>query len=124
MTGKELIDYITKNDLKEKHFFIDAEGYVSTIDEIIATDLGVVLAQSGRGIHDMFSDKYNMERYFSEWFTIIPECEAKALWIEGDRSFLVLRSDGTYCCAEYYDSFSDIPTDAIFGFEEIFGSDR
>lgn len=30
------------------------------------------------------------EEYFSKWFDIIPEHDARTLWNDGDRSFLVL----------------------------------
>ena len=35
------------------------------------------------------------KEYFSEWFDIIPKHDAKMLWEDGDRSFLVLASDGS-----------------------------
>lgn len=33
------------------------------------------------------------EEYFSKWFDIIPEYDAKILWNDGDRSFLVLSTE-------------------------------
>ena len=40
-------------------------------------------------------DMVGTKEYFSELFDIIPKHDAKMLWADGDRSFLVLRSDGT-----------------------------
>ena len=45
------------------------------------------------------------KEYFSEWFDIIPKHDAKMLWEDGDRSFLVLRSDVTDAYADCYDSW-------------------
>ena len=58
------------------------------------------------------------KKYFSEWFDIIPKHDAKMLWEDGDRSFLVLRSDGTDAYAEWYDSWEEIPEDALFGLDK------
>ena len=35
MTGQELIDYIQEGKLQDKHFFIDVEGYLSPIQEVM-----------------------------------------------------------------------------------------
>lgn len=58
------------------------------------------------------------EEYFSEWFDIIPKHDAKMLWEDGDRSFLVLRSDGTDAYADCYDNWEEIPEDALFGLDK------
>ena len=57
---------------------------------------------------------------FSEWFDIIPKHDAKMLWKDGDRSFLVLASDGTDRYADNFESWEDIEhsyPDALFGLE-------
>jgi len=119
MTGEDLINYIKKNGLEGRHFFIDVEGYVSPIQTIFENDHGdVFLAQEGRGEHDYLDDCNNRSRYFEEWFDIISYDEAKKLWCEGNRGFVVLRSDGSDCYAECYDSFEDIPGDSYFGLEK------
>ena len=59
------------------------------------------------------------KEYFSEWFDIIPKHDAKMLWEDGDRSFLVLRNDGTDAYADCYDSWEEIPEDALFGLDNI-----
>ena len=64
------------------------------------------------------------KEYFSEWFDIIPKHDAKMLWEDGDRSFLVLRSDGTDAYADCYDSWEEIPEDALFGLDKKNWSDR
>ena len=119
MIGQDLINYIEEGNLQDRHFFIDVEGYVSTIDSVLETNNGdIVLAQEDRGIIDVLDDPYNRERYFSEWFNIIPYSDAKQLWEDGDRSFLVLRSDGTDAYADSYENFEDIPHDSYFGFDK------
>lgn len=119
MTGQDLINYIEERKLQDKHFFIDVEGYVSTIDSVLETNNGdIVLSQEGRGVIDVLDDPYNRERYFAEWFNVIPYSDAKQLWEDGDRSFLVLRSDGTDAYADSYESFEDIPHDSYFGFDK------
>lgn len=67
MTGQDLINYIEERKLQDKHFFIDVEGYVSTIDSVLETNNGdIVLSQEGRGVIDVLDDPYNRERYFAE----------------------------------------------------------
>lgn len=59
------------------------------------------------------------EEYFSKWFDIIPEHDARMLWNDGDRSFLVLNiEDGTDRYADCFESFEEIERsfpDALFG---------
>lgn len=119
MTGQDLINYIEEGKLQDKHFFINVEGYISAIDSISETENGdVFLLQEGMGITDIFDDVHNRERYFEEWFSIIPEHDAKILWDDGDRSFLVLRKDGSDAYADCYDSWEEIPEDALFGLDK------
>ena len=123
MTGQEWIDYIQEEKLQDRHFFIDVEGYFSTIDNVIENDCGdIILSQEGRNVNDWKDDKYNLERYFSEWFDIIPKHDAKMLWEDGDRSFLVLASDGSDRYADNFDSWEEIEAtcpDALFGLEYV-----
>ena len=78
MTGQELIDYIQEGKLQDRHFFIDVEGYFSTIDNVMENERGdIILSQEGRNVNDWKDDCYNRERYFSEWFDIIPFSDAK-----------------------------------------------
>lgn len=122
MTGQELIDYIQEGKLQDKHFFIDVEGYLSPIQEVMENDCGdIILSQEGRNVNDWKDDKYNLERYFSEWFDIIPKHDAKILWEDGDRSFLVLASDGTDRYADNFESWEEIEEtypDVLFGLEK------
>ena len=121
MTGQELIDYIENGKLQDKHFFIDVEGYLSPIQEVMENERGdIILSQEGRNVNDWKDDKYNLERYFSEWFDIIPKHDAKMLWEDGDRSFLVLASDGSDRYVDCFESWEEIEvtyTDALFGLE-------
>ena len=121
MTGQELIDYIENGKLQDKHFFIDVEGYFSPIQEAMETDRGdIILSQEGRNINDWKDNPYNRERYFSEWFDIIPFSDAKQLWEDGDRSFLVLASDGSDRYADNFETWEEIEEsypDALFGLE-------
>lgn len=49
MTGQELIDYIQGHNLQDRHFFIDVEGYFSTIDNIMENEHGdIILSQEGK----------------------------------------------------------------------------
>ena len=60
------------------------------------------------------------KEYFSEWFDIIPKHDAKMLWEDGDRSFLVLASDGSDRYADNFESWEEIETtypNALFGLE-------
>lgn len=62
------------------------------------------------------------KKYFSEWFDIIPKHDAKMLWEDGDRSFLVLSSDGSDRYADCFDSWEEIERsypDALFGLEYV-----
>lgn len=119
MTGQDLINYIEEGKLQDKHFFINVEGYISAIDSILETENeNIILSQEGMGITDIFNDVHNRERYFEEWFSIIPEHDAKILWDDGDRSFLVLRKDGSDAYADCYDSWEEIPEDALFGLDK------
>ena len=123
MTGQELIDYIQEGKLQDRHFFIDVEGYFSTIDNVMENEYGdIILSQKGRDVNDWKDDKYNLERYFSEWFDIIPKHDAKMLWKDGDRSFLVLASDGSDRYADNFESWEEIDEsypDALFGLERM-----
>ena len=123
MTGQELIDYIQERELQDRHFFIDVEGHFSTIGSVMENEHGdIVLLQAGMDANDYKDDQYNLERYFSEWFDIIPKSDAEALWDEGDRSFLVLSSDGSDRYASNFESWEDIEVaypGALFGLERI-----
>lgn len=123
MTGQELIDYIQERELQDRHFFIDVEGYFSTIDSVVENEHGdIVLLQAGMDANDYKDDQYNLERYFSEWFDIIPKSDAEALWNDGDRSFLVLSSDGSDRYASNFESWEDIEAaypGALFGLEHV-----
>lgn len=119
MTGQDLINYIEEGKLQDKHFFINVEGYISAIGSVLETENeDIILSQEGMGITDIFDDVHNRERYFEEWFNIIPEHDAKILWDDGDRSFLVLRKDGSDAYADCYDSWEEIPEDALFGLDK------
>ena len=62
------------------------------------------------------------KEYFSEWFDIIPKHDAKMLWEDGDRSFSILKSDGTDFHADCFDSWEEIVatySDALFGLEYV-----
>lgn len=121
MTGQELIDLIQNGKLEDRHFFINVEGYVSRIQWVMENNYGdVILSQEGRRVEDCVEDKYNRERYFSEWFNIIPENDAKTLWDDGNRSFLVLRKDGTESYADSYKSWEEIllEDEVLFGLEK------
>ena len=64
----------------------------------------------------------DMEKYFSEWFDIIPEHDAQILWNDGDRSFLVLATDGSDRYADCFDSWEEIKAsypDALYGLEKM-----
>lgn len=119
MTGQDLINYIEEGKLQDKHFFINVEGYISAIGSVLKTENeNIILSQEGMGITDIFDDVHNRERYFEEWFNIIPKHDAKILWDDGDRSFLVLRKDGSDAYADCYDSWEEIPEDALFGLDK------
>lgn len=123
MTGQELIDYIQEGKLQDRHFFIDVEGYFSTIDCVMENEHGdIILSQEGRNVNDYKDDKYNLERYFLEWFDFIPKSDAKMLWEDGDRSFLVLASDGSDRYASNFETWEEIENnypDCLFGLERI-----
>ena len=62
------------------------------------------------------------EEYFSEWFIIIPKEDAKKLWKNKKKDFLVLSSDGTDRYADNFETWEEIEMsypDALFGFERI-----
>ena len=122
MTGQELIDYIQEGKLQDRHFFIDVEGYFSSIQEIMETENGdIILSQEGRNANDWKDDRYNLKRYFSEWFDVIPESDAKMLWEDGDRSFLILATDGSDRYADCFETWEEIEQcyhDALFGLEK------
>ena len=123
MTGQELIDYIQEGKLQDRHFFIDVEGYLSPIQEVMENEHeDIILSQEGGNVNNWKDDKYNLERYFSEWFDIIPKHDAKMLWEDGGRSFLVLTSDGSDRYADNFESWEEIETtypDALFGLEYV-----
>ena len=61
------------------------------------------------------------KEYFSEWFDIIPKSDAKMLFEDGDRSFLVLANDGSDRYAEGFETWEEIEAtypDALFGLEK------
>ena len=118
MTGQELIKKIEEENLQDRHLFIDVEGYISPVCEVLETRSGdIILTQEGRGIDDLY-DKDNLERYFSEWFKIIPREEAERKWFLPELDFCVLRRDGSDCSAYCYDTFGEIPEEALFGIEK------
>ena len=123
MTGQELIDYIQEGKLQDRHFFIDVEGYLSPIQKVMENEhKDIILSQNGSDVNDWKDDKYNLERYFSEWFDVIPKHDAKMLWEDGDRSFLVLASDGSDRYADNFDSWEEIEAtypEALFGLEYV-----
>lgn len=58
---------------------------------------------------------------FSKWFDIISKPDAKMLWEDGNRSFLVLASDGSDRYADNFESWEEIEAtypDALFGLEK------
>lgn len=60
------------------------------------------------------------KEYFSEWFDIIPKSDAKMLWDDEDKSFLVLARDGTDRYADNFETWEEIEQsypDALFGLE-------
>lgn len=59
-----------------------------------------------------------ISHYFSSWFEIISNAEAKQLWDSGFYDFLVLRSDLTDSYAFNYGDFNEFPDDCIFGIEK------
>ena len=63
------------------------------------------------------------EEYFSKWFDIISEHDARTLQNDGDRSFLVLNvEDGTDRYADCFESFEEIERsfpDALFGLDKV-----
>lgn len=59
-----------------------------------------------------------MIEYFSKCFKIISIHEAKKLWDSDDKSFCILRHDGTDCYAAYYEKWEDIPEGVYFGIEK------
>lgn len=66
-------------------------------------------------------NKKEMEKYFSEWFNIIPFSDVRHLYVDGDRSILLLTSDGT---DRYIDGYSleelerEYKKGALFGLEK------
>lgn len=75
-----------------------------------------------KNVNDYKDDKYNLERYFLEWFDFIPKSDAKMLWDDGDRSFLILSSDGSDRNASNFETWEEIENtypDALFGLERI-----
>ena len=40
MTGQELIDYIQEGKLQDRHVFIDVEGYLSPIQQVMENERG------------------------------------------------------------------------------------
>lgn len=63
-----------------------------------------------------------MKEYFSEYFDIISKEDAKQLWEDGDRNFLILRKDGTDCYADCFESWVEIEEnypDVYFGLERL-----
>ena len=70
------------------------------------------------GVMEMFT-----EEYFSKWFDVIPEHDAKILWDDGDRSFLVLSTeDGTDRYADCFESFEEIKEtypNVLFGLDKV-----
>lgn len=63
------------------------------------------------------------EEYFSKWFDIISEHDARTLWNDRDRSFLVLNiEDGTDRYADCFVNFEEIKRsfpDALFGLDKV-----
>ena len=63
------------------------------------------------------------EEYFSKWFDIISVHDARTLWNDRDRSFLVLNiEDGTDRYADCFENFEEIKRsfpDALFGLDKV-----
>lgn len=75
-----------------------------------------------KNISDWRDDQYNMERYFSEWLNVIPEQDAQMLWQDGDRSFLVLATNGDSRYADCFESWEELKEtypEALFGLEKV-----
>ena len=123
MTGQDLIDFIQACELQNRHFFLDVEGYVSPIQEILDTEQGdIILSQENRNNNDFRDNKHNLERYFSEWFYIVSKSEARQLWEAGDGHLLVLTNDGTDRYADNFKTWEEIENsfpDALFGLEKL-----
>ena len=61
-------------------------------------------------------NKREMEIHFSTWFDIIPLYpDAKMLWEDGDRNFLILTSDGADRYASCYEDFEQIVREVVEG---------
>lgn len=67
--------------------------------------------------------KEEMIKYFSQWFNIIPLFpDAKMLWDNGDRNFLILTPDTTDRYASNYETFDAIVREVVEG--AIIGLER
>jgi hypothetical protein len=68
----------------------------------------------------MLDNKNELRKYFETWFVIIPKDDAKMLWDDGDRSFLILANDKTDRYADCFECWEEIENtypDALFGLE-------
>lgn len=48
MTGQELIKKIEKENLQDRHLFIDVEGYISPVCEVLETKIRRYHSYTGR----------------------------------------------------------------------------
>jgi len=65
-------------------------------------------------------NKREMEKYFSQWFNIIPFSDVKQLYEDGDRSILILMPNGTDRYIEGYtleELEKEHESGALFGLE-------
>ena len=109
---EESSSYNTENGNFEGTYIEAVQAYVAD------TELNEFDYEAQIGVIEMFT-----EEYFSKWFDIIPEHDAKILWDDGDRSFLVLSiEDGTDRYADCFESFEEIKEtypNILFGLNKV-----
>ena len=106
--------------------YVGAEGYLSPLETFTWQDAygnvieNCLILKDNAGIE---MDKNNLESFYSNHFDTIPLYpDAEMLWNGGDRSFFVLRKDGTDHGADGYNDFeeiiSEVENGALIGLEK------
>lgn len=98
-------------------------GVPGTVRELLddAEEIKALLNDTYSDLLPVFEKYKGTEEYFSEWFSIISENDAKQLWNCGDRNFLVLADDGSDRYADCFETWEEIEKtypDSLFGLDK------
>jgi hypothetical protein len=133
MLFRDIIKQAAEHGLTNGNVFIFINGKLTNINGMSAKTIpgenSILITDGSDGLTDtlestteMFKkNPENLKEYFSTWFDIITEEQAKDMFEKGIKDFFVLSLDRTDRSADGFDSWDEIktayPDDTLFGTE-------